>query len=199
MKIIKLVWKYKILFLVGLTILLFYMLRVSNAEKKRFESNQHALLEQVDYFKTEIGKSAAEAEKLTLTNSEFKRHEAELVKKVDDLNLKVKRLQSAAEVGVKTEYIVKTVIKDSLVYIEGQTIKLKCVDFSNGWLTVDGCVKDGKFDGFIQSVDTLSHFIHRVPKRFLFIKYGTKGINMSVMTSNPFSKISYAKYIELKR
>lgn len=199
MKTVKLVWEYKSLVLVGLVILLFSLLRTSNKEKKRFESNQHSLLKQVEYFKTESGKSASEVEKLTLTNKEFKTHEADLLEKVDELNLKVKRLQSATQVGVKTEYVVKTEIKDSLVYIEGQTIKLKCVDFTNGWLTVDGCVRDGEFDGFIQSVDTLSHFAHRVPKRFLFIKYGTKGINLSVMTSNPYSKITYAKYIELKR
>ena len=199
MKTVKLVWEYKSLVLVGLVILLFSLLRTSNKEKKRFESNQHSLLKQVEYFKTESGKSASEVEKLTLTNKEFKTHEASLLEKVDELNLKVKRLQSATQVGVKTEYVVKTEIKDSLVYIEGQTIKLKCVDFTNGWLTVDGCVRDGEFDGFIQSVDTLSHFAHRVPKRFLFIKYGTKGINLSVMTSNPYSKITYAKYIELKR
>jgi hypothetical protein len=199
MKIAKLIWEYKSLVLVGMVILLFSLLRASNKEKKRFESNQHSLLEQVEYFKTESGLSAATVEKLTLTNSEFKKHETELLNKVDDLNLKVKRLQSATEIGVKTEYIVKTEIKDSLVFIEGQPIQLKCVDFSNNWLTVDGCVKDGKFDGFIQSRDTLTHFVHRVPKHFLFIKYGTKGIDLSVMTSNPYSQITYAKYIELKR
>lgn len=185
--------------MVMIIIILFSMLRTSNKEKKRFESNQHSLLEHVEYLKTESGKSAAEVEKLALTNKEFKAHEDDLLEKVNDLNLKVRRLQSATQVGTKTEYVVKTEIKDSLVYIEGQTIKLKCVDFTNGWLTVDGCVRDGEFDGFIQSVDTLSHFIHRVPKRFLFIKYGTKGINLSVMTSNPYSKITYTKYIELKR
>jgi hypothetical protein len=201
--VLSLILKNKIPVLIGVMalviVVLFSLLRASNKEKKRFESNQHSLFEQVEYFKTESGLSAATVEKLTLTNREFKNHEADLLKKVDDLNLKVKRLQSATEVGIKTEYIVKTEIRDSLVYVEGKPIYLKCVEFDNEWLTVDGCVKEGVFDGLIQSRDTLAHFAHRVPRKFLFIKYGTKGIDLSVMTSNPYSKITYAKYIELKR
>lgn len=200
---LKLLFKYKTVttfIVMGLTILsLSYLLKESNQEKKRFESNQHSLLEKVDYFKAKSGKNASEVEKLTLTNKEFKEHEKELVSKLEDLNLKVKRLQSASETAIETKYIVKTQIKDSLVYIEGKTIELKCVDFHNEWLTVNGCVKEGVFEGLIQSRDTLSHLVHRVPKRFLFIKYGTKGINLSVLSSNPYSKITYSKYIELKR
>ena len=51
----------------------------------------------------------------------------------------------------------------------------------------------------VVSVDTLQQIVHRVPRRFLFIRWGTKAIRQEVVSSNPHTNIVYTEYIELKR
>ena len=47
-------------------------------------------------------------------------------------------------------------------------------------------------------MDTIKQIVHRVPKKFLFIKYGTKGIKQEVVSKNPHTKIVFTEYRELK-
>jgi hypothetical protein len=37
-----------------------------------------------------------------------------------------------------------------------------------------------------------------VPKRFLFFKYGCKGIRQEILSKNPHSRIVYSQYIEIE-
>lgn len=192
--------KYPVIFVIMAVAIagLSYVLKETIKEKNRFKANQHSLLEDVTFYRTKDSLSAASVEKLTLSVREFKDHETKLLKTIDDLNLKVRRLQSASETGMQTTYPIKTIIKDSLIYIEGNPVKLPCVNFSNKWLTVDGCVVDNQFSGWIESRDTLIQVVHRVPRKFIFIKYGTKAIRQEVISKNPYTTLTYSKYIEFK-
>lgn len=185
--------------LILMVIALFSLYKKERVERKRFETNQEVLLKDVRYYKSKDSLNAASVGKMTVAIKELKESNMGLENTVSDLNLKLRRVESISQTGTETKYEVKTIIKDSLVYIEGKPVTLKCVDFKNDWLTVTGCENNGVFDGFIESRDTLIHIAHRVPRKFLFIKYGTKGINLDVVSKNPYTKISYLKYIELKK
>ena len=76
---------------------------------------------------------------------------------------------------------------------------LPAIKWKDPWVNVDGIIKpDSTVDLSIQSVDTLFQVVHRVPKKFLFIRYGTKAIRQEITSSNPHTKIVYSEYIELK-
>ena len=66
------------------------------SEKERLDGNQTALLEKVEFYQTESGKSAASVQALTLSKSEVEKHCADLTNTVKELDLKVKRLQAAS-------------------------------------------------------------------------------------------------------
>ena len=85
-------------------------------EKKRLANNQEALLTDVEYYKTESGKNAASVLKLELSKSELERHCQDLTKTVEDLNIKISRIQSASTTVTKTEVEIQTVVRDSIVY-----------------------------------------------------------------------------------
>ncbi|WP_353739197.1 DUF6549 family protein, partial [Muribaculum intestinale] len=51
----------------------------------------------------------------------------------------------------------------------------------------------------VVSCDTIKQIIHRVPKKFWFIKWGCKAIRQEVVSTNPHTKITYTEYIELKK
>lgn len=166
-------------------------------EKKRLANNQEALLTDVEYYKTESGKNAASVLKLELSKSELERHCQDLTKTVDDLNIKISRIQSASTTVTKTEVEIQTVVRDSIVYGD-HPISMKVINWRDPWIKLNGVLDGDTFSAKIESVDTLHQVVHRIPKKFLFIKWGTKAIRQEVVSSNPHSKIVYTEYVELK-
>lgn len=166
-------------------------------EKKRLANNQEALLTDVEYYKTESGKNAASVLKLELSKSELERHCQDLTKTVEDLNIKISRIQSASTTVTKTEVEIQTVVRDSIVYRD-LPISIKVINWRDPWIKLNGVLDGDTFSAKIESVDTLQQVVHRIPKKFLFIKWGTKAIRQEVVSSNPHSKIVYTEYIELK-
>lgn len=166
-------------------------------EKKRLANNQEALLTDVEYYKTESGKNAASVLKLELSKSELEKHCQDLTKTVDDLNIKISRIQSASTTVTKTEVEIQTVVRDSIVYRD-LPISIKVINWRDPWIKLNGVLDGDTFSAKIESVDTLHQVVHRIPKKFLFIKWGTKAIRQEVVSSNPHSKIVYTEYVELK-
>ena len=166
-------------------------------EKKRLANNQESLLSDIEYYKTESGKNAASVQKLVLTKSELEKHCQDLTQTVEDLGIKVKRLQSATTTVTKTEVEIQTVVRDSIVYRDRPVI-LKTIKWKDPWIKLDGILDGDNFSAKIQSIDSLSHVAHRVPKKFLFFRFGTKAVRLEVVNKNPHSKIVYTEYIEIK-
>lgn len=173
-------------------------LRKARAEKERLEANQTALLSQVEYYTTKNGKSAADVRKLTLTVDELKQYNATLKKTADDLGIKLKRVQSASTSGVRTEVKFVTQVRDSIVYRDSIIVPVKAFAWSDPWTDVQGVIERDSVDLSVQSVDTLTTIVHKVPHKFWFIKWGCKAIKQTVVSSNPHAKITYTEYIELK-
>ena len=167
-------------------------------EKKRLGDNQDALLSKVEYYKTESGKNAASVLKLELSKSEMEKYCQDLTSTVDELNIKIGRIQSASTTVTKTEVKIQTIVRDSIVYRD-RPISLKVINWSDPWITLNGVLDGNDFSAKVESVDTLSQIVHRIPKKFLFIKWGTKAIRQEIVSSNPHSRIVYTEYIELKK
>lgn len=173
-------------------------LRKERAEKERFKANQTALLAQVDTLTTENGKHAADVLKLTLTANELRKSNAQLKATADELGIKLKRVQSASTSATKTEIKVVTQVRDSIVYRDSIITPIKAFSWRDAWTDVNGVIERDSVDLSIQSVDTLTTIVHKVPHKFWFIKWGCKAIKQTVVSSNPHTKITYTEYIEVK-
>jgi hypothetical protein len=186
--------------ILGLLVFGFFRIRALQKENARLTQNQHSLLTDIVYYKTKDSLSAASVEKLTLTTKEMKEHEASLVKEIETLDLKLKRVQSISQTAVTTKYEFKTVIRDSIIvnYKDSLLIDtIQCYTYHDRWLDFENC--EGNVS--IATKDSLLMVVSRVPKNYLWglFKCGTKGIKMDVKSSNPYSEIDYVKYIELKK
>lgn len=168
-------------------------------EKDRLALNQEALLEQVSLYQTEAGRSAASVQKLELKKSELERHNRELSNTIADLNVKLKRVQAAATTATQTKIKIQTVVKDSIVYRDKMPYQIQAIKWCDPWIVVSGSIENYQVNLNITSVDTLTQVIHRVPKKFLFFKFGTKAIRQEIVSSNPHTKIVYSEYIEIKK
>jgi predicted RNase H-like nuclease (RuvC/YqgF family) len=168
------------------------------ADNDRLTANQTALMQEAAYYETEAGKSAASVQKLELTISELKAEYKQVCRTAEELGVKVKRLQSAMATATKTEVKVITQVRDSIVYRDGVVDTLKAFGWQDAWVNVLGELKGRDVSLDVVSQDTLIQIVHRVPKRFLFFRWGTKAIRQEITSTNPHTKITYTEYIELK-
>lgn len=189
---------YANIVLVISVLILSFFLNNTREEKKRLTNNQESLLSDIEYYKTESGKNAASVQKLMLTKSELEKHCQDLTQTVKDLGIKVKRLQSATTTVTKTEIEIRTVVRDSIVYRDRPVI-LKTINWKDPWIKLNGVLDGDDFSAKIQSIDSLSHVAHRVPKKFLFFHFGTKAVRLEVVNKNPHNQIVYTEYIEVRK
>jgi len=129
-----------VIFATALCILI-VLYRVKMKENKRLGDNQRTLLTDIAFYRTKDSLSVTNVERHTLNNNEFRKYNEDLKKTIDKLNLKVKRLQSVSQTAVKTEYIVNTVFKDSIVYVDSKPDTLRCIAYEDAYLTFAGCEK----------------------------------------------------------
>lgn len=168
-------------------------------DRNRLRANQSALLDSVTTYRTKAGEHAASCAALELTAKELKQGRAELVKEIEDLKVKLRRVQSASTTQTQTQTVIKTVLHDTVIYRDTTAVRLQALNWSDAWVTVTGTIEQRKADLRIVSRDTLLQVIHRVPRRFLGIPYGMKAIRQEIRSSNPHTKIVYTEFVTLKK
>ena len=101
-----------LLALIGISIALHYTCK----DRDRLASNQVALMSDMRAYKTKAGNNAASIKKLTLTKSELQINCNELTKQIQDMGIKLKRVQSISSTSTHSDYEIHTQIKDSTLY-----------------------------------------------------------------------------------
>lgn len=196
-----------ILALSSFCIMLIMAGRVLIKENNRLADNIETLNSDIHIYKVSDSLNAAGIDRLLLTQSELKKYNSELTQTVEDLNIKLKRVQSISRTATETVYNIETVVRDSLVYRQVDSTRtvavdtLRCINYSSKWVDLSGCYWDNdaeKIQLKIISRDTLYQVVHRVPKKFLFFRFGCKAIRQEILSKNPNSHIVYSKYIEIK-
>ncbi|MEG1759510.1 MAG: DUF6549 family protein [Alistipes sp.] len=164
-------------------------------ERNRLQRNQEALMSDVEHYKTESGKNAASVEMLELRKSEVERHYSDLMRTCKDLKIKVNRLQSASTTSTTTTIEVKTIVRDTVILRD----TLRLFRWHDTWVRVEGLIGADSVQCRVESVDTLQQIVHRIPRRFLFFRWGTKAIRQEIVSTNPHTQIVYSEYIEMKK
>lgn len=161
------------------------------AEADRQSHNVEVLNSDLKHYKTRSGEDAARIEALTYTVDEFKRNEPRLKQTIADLELKLKNVNSVAEIRTSTGVQIKTVIQ----YVDSS----KCFFYEDKFNTVSGCFDKDSVEMSVETRDSLSVVVSGVPKhKFLWWSWGVKAVELDVKAQNPGTKFTYLKYIELK-
>lgn len=175
-------------------------LRKSKAECERLTANQESLMADVRLYESKAGESAASVARLQLTKDELERNYQAVCEEARNLGIKVSRLQSAAQTATNTSIQIQTQVRDSIVYRDRVIDTLRAFEWRDPpWVDVSGVIDSGKVCLDIHATDTITQIVHRVPKRFLFFRYGTKAIRQEVVSKNPYTHIIYSEYIELTK
>lgn len=201
-------------------------LQGERAERRRVQSNNEVLTDSVEFYRTASGKHAASRQVLELRTGELERYNKQLGFTVRELRIKVRRLEAAAMTATRTEVHITAPLEPASpqpsawekygagVRRAADSVKaalnpkfsglpkvpeVKVFRWSDRHVSVDGMIRADSVSCHVESIDTLQQVVHRVPRRFLFIRWGTKAIRQEVVSSNPHTNIVYTEYIELKR
>lgn len=188
--------------IVAVIIILWCLYRDAVHENERLSSNQDALLTKAQTYKTESDRNAMSVKTLTLTVDELKEHESQLTDKCKELELKLKRVQSITQAGTQSDYNLTGVVRDSIVYVpvKGAYDTLRCSDYQDPYISFSYCVDSANiYTADIQTRDTITAIAHRIPKKFLFFRYGTKEIKMEVLSSNPHTSLTTATHVVVEK
>ena len=168
-------------------------LELSN-ENHRLRANERVLREGITLYRTKSDHSAASVEALTLELDEFKEQHREDRKTIEDLGIRLRRMESYSK-SVTTSTLRDTVILRDTVVLRDS---IKYAHHTTPWTTLHATLSSDTLSYEIINYDTLHQVIHRVPRRLWFIPYGTKAIRQDISCSNPNTRLVYTEYIELK-
>ena len=80
-----------------------------------------------------------------------------------------------------------------------QALRLRCAEFERLRAEDAASIRTDSVACRVESTDTLRQVVHRVPRRFLFIRWGTKALRQEIVSSNPHTRIVYSDYVKFER
>lgn len=176
-------------------------------EAHSMNEDQNVLMHngRVEIGQTQSGKPMASVSAISLKPSSLKRNPDSLLAVTSkDLKIKPRRMVAAIRTSslatadihaaITTDSIYDEADKDSNVLLSYPRSPQQ-VSWSDPWMSLRGTIRGDSFTARIESRDTLQMIIHRVPRKFLFFRYGTKGVRMDVVSQNPHTRLSYPKVI----
>ena len=169
-------------------------------ENARLENNNYALIESVKTYRTKADESAASVQVLRLKVGEYEELRAADAERIRKLKIKLKRLESASKSVTKTAVDITVPLRDTVILRDTlrrhDTVRL--FRWRDSWVTVDGVIDNDSVSCSVSSVDTLHQIIHRIPRRFLFFRYGTKAIRQEIVSSNPHTEVVYSEVVSFR-
>ena len=174
-------------------------LRHSTREVVRLRNNNEALSSDTKLYKTRFDESAASVVAMQLKIEEYRKQHAEDLKRIRELGVRLRRVESIATSASQTKIEVSTPIHDTIFLDRLLPDTATLFRWSDSWVHIEGLIRNGNAECHIESVDTLRQVIHRVPRSWWFIRYGTKAIRQEISSSNPHTQIVYSEYIELPK
>lgn len=184
-----------ILLLLSLTGASLCMLHRQRRETERLRENLHVLTDTLHRYRTRLGEQIASVEALRLRCAEFERLHADDAATIRRLGIRLRRAEEIARTVAATTVEVPVPIHDTVVRYD----TLRLFRWRDAWVTVEGLIRDDTVQCRVASCDTLLQIVHRVPRRFLFIRWGTKAIRQEIVSRNPHTKIVYAEYVKIER
>ena len=172
-------------------------------ERDKYRTNTETLLQEVSMYQTEDSLNAAKVGVLELKLSEFEKYRTSDAELIKTLQTKNRDLEAVTTAQMKTIIELRGTVRDSIVYLPGDTVVLRCVDISDPWFSLKGCTTpDGEFTGTFVNRDSILVAETIEYKRFLNFLWKTKKIKnreIDVISRNPHTKIMGVEYIEIEK
>lgn len=173
-------------------------------ERDRYRSNTEILLQDVRTYQTKDSLNAAKVGNLELKLSEYKKYRADDAALIKSLQTKNRDLQRVTTAQMKTINELRANVRDSIVYLPGDTVTtvLRCIEYSDKWVDLDGCIINNTFSGKIITRDSLLITESVQYKRWLGFLWKTKRMKnreFDIVSKNPYTKITGFEVITIEK
>lgn len=173
-------------------------------ERDRYRSNTEILLQDVRTYQTKDSLNAAKVGNLELKLSEYKKYRADDAALIKSLQTKNRDLQRVTTAQMKTINELRANVRDSIVYLPGDTVTtvLRCIEYSDKWVDLDGCIINNTFSGKIITRDSLLITESVQYKRWLGFLWKTKRIKnreFDIVSKKPNSKITGFEVVTIEK
>lgn len=186
-----------LLLLVGLTATHYYHL------VHRLRQEREGLLSRLESTTMACDSLSNACEVIRLDREAVKRLYQNETKKLKALEIKLRRVETMAQHITQHELQVASSLRDSLPTVHRDSSPpvdvLRHFSWSDPWNRVEGIIRHDSVYCRIKTIDTLHQVVHRIPRRFLFIRWGTKALRQEIHSSNPSTRIIYTDYVVIAR
>lgn len=164
-------------------------IKKQKANIERLDGNVTALTTDINHFKVSDSLNAATIQSLNITVSEFKDMNIEAKKIIDALNIKYKRLLKVNQtITQENQDLLLNKTIDTLI-LKDTIVKTVSASYRSPYLDLDIYDLGNQYQVRYESRDTIDQILENIPKKFLFIRYGTKGFKTTYVNRNPNAKI----------
>lgn len=160
-------------------------------------SNQKILLDSVSHYVVSDSLNAAKVGALKLSLGEYKKYRAEDTKLISTLKSKLSDISKVISTKVRTEYKIKTEIRDSIIR---DTLQLACFDYRSKWADVSGCIDRDTVELQVINRESLKVVETIQYKRFLGFLWKTNKIKsqtVDVVSENPNTQIVDIEHVQI--
>lgn len=172
-------------------------------ERDKYRTNTETLLQEVSRYQTKDSLNAAKVGVLELKLSEFEKYRASDAELIKTLQTKNRELERVTTTQMETINELRATVRDSVVYLPGDTTTvLRCIEYSDKWVDLDGCIINNTFSGKIITRDSLLIAETVQYKRFLGFLWKTKKIKnreIDVVSKNPATKILGVEFVTIEK
>lgn len=164
-------------------------IKKQKANIERLDGNVTALTTDINHFKVNDSLNAATIQSLNIIVSEFKDMNVEAKKTIDALNIKYKRLLKVNQtITQENQDLLLNKTIDTLI-LKDTIVKTVSASYRSPYLDLDIYDLGNQYQVKYESRDTIDQILENIPKKFLFIRYGTKGFKTTYVNRNPNAKI----------
>jgi len=173
--------------------------RALKEENRSLHITQNVLLGDLDKFKVKDSLNAAKVAEMGLDLKTLRKYRAEDMELIKEMTSRNEKLAALAKTSTVTKYVVKTEVRDSIVYIDNSEVPTKSIDVHTKWYDVQGALIKDSLTLDIQTRDSLliTETIER--RRFLFIHWGEKSKKYSIVSKNPNTSILGWEFIRVAK
>ena len=166
-------------------------------ERDVYRENVQTLLDSLREMRIDSTRTAYTVGRLRLEKDEFEKRYREDAETIKKLNLRIKDLQSVSKVGIEVEAPIQAPLKRQT--IEPLDIQPIVLSYFDAHRTVNLIVNRDSISGYVRMNANLSQYVYLIYKhRFLWWRWGVKGIRQTIVSDNPYVKIGYNEYIEIE-
>ena len=169
------------------------------ADRNRLRINQAELLEQTGLFRKDAAEAAENVRQLTLTIQELKAGRPALVEKIKDQGVKPKDIQGVTTTIAEAKADIKASLREEIRMTDTIPKIVSKIEWIDGYFTLKAVIGDKILTGTGMYRDIRIQTLYRVPRKFLFIRWGTKEVRQVARFSNPKARIVFQEVIKIEK